>query len=130
MHASTHHTGAHMLIARLIAVSTVALLIAAGGRTMTNIHAATDARPAPKLHLEEIGADSTSFNVVATLIVGPTEIIAWDAQYHIADAKQLADRIAASGKKLKAIVISHPDHDHYSGAAVLVERFPGTPVYM
>jgi glyoxylase-like metal-dependent hydrolase (beta-lactamase superfamily II) len=27
-------------------------------------------------------------------------------------------------------VISHPDHDHYSGAAVIVGRFPGTPVYM
>ncbi len=27
-------------------------------------------------------------------------------------------------------MISHADHDHYSGAAVIVERFPGTPVYM
>ncbi len=26
---------------------------------------------APKLHLEEVGSDSTSFDVVATLIVGP-----------------------------------------------------------
>ena len=86
--------------------------------------------PASKLHIEEVGSDSTSFDVVATMIVGPTEVLLWDAQYHLADAQRLADRIAATGKHLKAIVISHPDHDHYSGAAVIVERFPGTPVYM
>jgi len=71
-----------------------------------------------------------SFDVVATMIIGPTEVLLWDAQYHASDARRLADRIAATGKHLKAIVISHPDHDHYSGAAAIVERFPGTPVYM
>jgi len=64
------------------------------------------------------------------LIVGPTEVLLWDAQYHVADANRLADRIAATGKHLKAIVLSHPDHDHFMGAARIVERFPGTPVYM
>src|SRR5689334_16401274 len=86
--------------------------------------------PAPKLHLEEVGSDSTSFDVIATMIVGPTEVLVWDAQYHAAEARRLADRVAATGKHLKAVVISHPDHDHYSGAAAIVERFPGTPVYM
>jgi glyoxylase-like metal-dependent hydrolase (beta-lactamase superfamily II) len=86
--------------------------------------------PASKLRIEEVGSDSTSFDVVATIIVGPTEVLLWDAQYHVADARRVADRIAATGKHLKAIVISHPDHDHYSGAAAIVERFPGTPVYM
>lgn len=83
-----------------------------------------------KLTIEEVGSDSTSFDVVATIISGPKEALLWDTQYHVADARRLADRIAASGKHLKAIVISHPDHDHYSGAAAIVERFPGTPVYM
>jgi glyoxylase-like metal-dependent hydrolase (beta-lactamase superfamily II) len=91
----------------------------------------TAARPrADKLRLEEVGADSTAFDVVATMIVGPTEVLLWDSQYHVADATRLADRIAATGKHLKAIVISHPDHDHFMGAAKIVERFPGTPVYM
>jgi glyoxylase-like metal-dependent hydrolase (beta-lactamase superfamily II) len=85
---------------------------------------------APTLHLEEVGADSTAFDVVSTLIVGPTEVLLWDAQYHVSDATRVADRIAATGKHLKAIVISHPDHDHYMGTAVIVQRFPGTPVYM
>ena len=93
------------------------VLLAQGGR-------------APKLHIEEVGADSTGFDVVSTLIVGPTEVLLWDAQYHVSDATRVADRIAATGKRLKAIVISHPDHDHYMGTAVIVQRFPGTPVYM
>ncbi|MGH9885048.1 MAG: MBL fold metallo-hydrolase [bacterium] len=87
-------------------------------------------RPPARLRVEVIGSDSTAFDVVSTLIVGPTEALLWDAQYHVADARRVADRIAASGKKLKAIVLSHPDHDHYMGAATIVERFPGTPVYM
>src|ERR1044072_5709486 len=71
-------------------------------------------RPAAeKLRLEEVGADSTAFHVVSTLIIGPTEVLVWDAQYHSADATRLAERIALTGKKLKAVIISHPDHDHY-----------------
>ena len=61
---------------------------------------------------------------------GPKEALLFDTQYHLADARRLADRIAASGKHLKAIILSHPDHDHFAGAAAIVERFPGTPVYM
>lgn len=84
----------------------------------------------PKLSIENIGADSTSFDVLATLVIGPKNILLWDAQYHLADAKRVADRITATGKHLQAIILSHPDHDHFSGAATIVERFPGTPVYM
>jgi glyoxylase-like metal-dependent hydrolase (beta-lactamase superfamily II) len=85
---------------------------------------------APKLKLVEIGSDSTAFHVIATLVVGPTEVLLWDAQYHAADARRVADAVAATGRHLKAIILSHPDHDHFSGAAIIVERFPGTPVYM
>lgn len=113
------HTDTDMPIARLIA----AVLVVALGATAAH-------RPPAKLHIEEVGSDSTSFDVVSTLVVGPTEAVLWDAQYHLADARRMADRIAASGKHLKAIIISHPDHDHYSGVAAIVERFPGTPVYM
>jgi len=84
----------------------------------------------PKLHLEEVVADEASIYTVAVEVVGPTEILLWDGQFHVADAKRLADQIASSGKHLKAIVISHPDGDHYYGASTILERFPGTPVYM
>jgi glyoxylase-like metal-dependent hydrolase (beta-lactamase superfamily II) len=115
----------HLLTATL----PLALLSSGPSITRTDLSAGPG-HPAPKLALEEIGSDSTAFHVVATLITGPTEAILWDAQYHKRDAIRLADRIAASGKKLKAIVLSHPDHDHFMGAAIVTERFPGVPVYL
>lgn len=90
-------------------------------------------RPAPPgavLQLEEVGSDPEAWDVIATLISGPSEMIVWDAMARQSDGVALADRIAASGKHLRAILISHPDHDHYMGAAALLDRFPGTPVYM
>ena len=86
--------------------------------------------PKPPLSFQEIGSDSSAFDVIATLISGPHNVVLWDAQYHLADARRVADAIQATGKHLQAIVISHPDEDHYTGAAAIVERFPGTPVYM
>ena len=83
-----------------------------------------------KLRLEQYVADSTAFDVNAVLIVGPTEAFLIDGQYHLQDAQRVAQAIAASGKKLTGIFLTHPDHDHYAGTAAIVERFPGTPVYM
>lgn len=83
------------------------------------------------LKLVHVGAETdAAFRVVATIIVGPTESILWDAQYKVSDGKRLAERIAATGTRLKAIVISHADHDHYMGAMEVLARFPKTPVYM
>lgn len=111
---------------------TTVVLAAAGGLGLTSAGPLQDARQptGSKLRLETVGSDSTAFDVTATLVIGPTEVLLWDAQYHLADARRVADRIAATGKRLKAIIISHPDHDHYAGAAAIVERFPGTPVWM
>jgi glyoxylase-like metal-dependent hydrolase (beta-lactamase superfamily II) len=85
---------------------------------------------AQKLRLVQFSSDSTSYHVGSTLILGPTEAILVDAQYHMSDARREADSIARLGTHLKAIFITHPDEDHYLGAAAFVERFPGTPVYM
>jgi glyoxylase-like metal-dependent hydrolase (beta-lactamase superfamily II) len=84
----------------------------------------------PVLQLEEIVADSQNFHVVSTLIVGPSEVVLFDTQNRLSDGRRVADRIAATGKRLKAIFISHPDEDHFFGALAIVDRFPGTPIYM
>jgi len=83
-----------------------------------------------ELKLVTIGSEKRSFHVTSTLIVGPTESILWDTQYKLSDGRRVADKIAATGTKLKAIVLSHADHDHYMGAMEVVSRYPGTPVYM
>ncbi len=82
------------------------------------------------LRLVQFVSDPSAYDVGSTLILGPTESLLIDAQYHWSDAKREAEQIASTGTHLKAIFITHPDEDHYMGAAAFVERFPGTPVYM
>lgn len=92
--------------------------------------APSPAPAAPRLTIETWAADSLNFHVVSAFIAGPTEAILVDAQNSPADGRLVAERIAASGRRLTAIFITHADHDHYTGAAAILARFPGTPVYM
>lgn len=96
--------------------------------------AETMARPANsgsrELRIVKVGSGQEAFHVVSTIVAGPTESIVLDAQYKVSDGRRLADAIAATGTRLKAIVLSHADHDHYMGAMEVLHRFPGTPVYM
>jgi len=82
------------------------------------------------LHLDVYTADSNAFGVTSTLISGRTEAILVDAQFRISDARKLADRVGATGRRLKAIIVTHPHPDHYFGLGTLLDRFPGTPVYI
>jgi len=91
---------------------------------------AQGAKPVETLHVFTHVAPLHSYGVTSTLVYGPTEAILIDTQFHISEATALADEIAAKGKKLKAIFITHPDEDHYLGTAVMHQRFPDTPIYM
>ncbi|HEX9705351.1 MAG TPA: MBL fold metallo-hydrolase [Gemmatimonadales bacterium] len=82
------------------------------------------------LTLDVYTADSSGFGVTSTLIYGPTEAILVDAQFLLSDAQRLADRIAATGRHLKAIFITHAHPDHYFGLATLRKRFRSVPIYM
>jgi glyoxylase-like metal-dependent hydrolase (beta-lactamase superfamily II) len=82
------------------------------------------------LHLDVFIGEADSWDVTSTLIYGKTEAILVDCQFRISQAKKLADQVAARGRRLKAIIVTHPDNDHYIGTAVLRERFPDTPIYM
>src|SRR5262245_24564335 len=83
-----------------------------------------------RLTLQEYVADSSSFNVVSTLIVGPTEAMLVDAQMTRHDSKRLVEMIVAANRRLTSIFITHPDEDHTFGLEQVLARFPGTPVYM
>jgi glyoxylase-like metal-dependent hydrolase (beta-lactamase superfamily II) len=85
------------------------------------------AAAAETLHLDVFIGDADSWGVTSTLIYGKSEAILADSQLRTNQAKKLADEVAA---RLKAIIITHPDEDHYFGTAVLHERFPDTPIYM
>ncbi len=88
------------------------------------------AAPRETLRLDVFIGEADSWNVTSTLIYGKGEAILVDSQFRISQAKKLADQVAARGRRLKAIIITHPDYDHYIGTAVLHERFPDTPIYM
>ena len=118
---------AYVVSGRLIAASLLMWLGVAP--VLPRLHGPV-APPKVTLQLKEFVADTESYDVNSTLITGPTEAILVDAQYRMTPAGQLADMIAATGKHLKAIVITHPDDDHYYGLEKILQRFPGTPVYM
>ena len=57
--------------------------------------------------------DKAIFPVSSTLVSGPKEAILFDAQFSTKDGEQLVQMIRASGKTLKAIVITSGDPDFY-----------------
>jgi len=61
----------------------------------------------------------------ATLIYGKKEAVLVDAFLAIEHTNNLADSIAATGKDLKYIYITHPHGDHFYGLQLLLDRFPG-----
>lgn len=87
-------------------------------------------RPRSRLRVQEYVSDTMAFNVVSTLIIGPTEVMLVDAQMAQSDGRRVAELIAATGRRLTSIVITHPDEDHTFGLPAILARFPGTPVYM
>jgi glyoxylase-like metal-dependent hydrolase (beta-lactamase superfamily II) len=81
------------------------------------------------LALDVYTADAQGIGVTSVLIYGEHEAILVDTQFRIGDAERLADRVAAKGRRLKAILVTHPHFDHFYGASVLRRRFPGVPIY-
>lgn len=61
----------------------------------------------------------------ATLIYGKRDAVLVDVFLAIEHTNVLADSIAATGKDLKYIYITHPHGDHFYGLQLLLDRFPG-----
>jgi len=64
-----------------------------------------------------------------TLISGATDAVLVDPPFTIELTRQVGDWVERSGKRLTAIYITHGHGDHWFGVSLLVERFPGVPVY-
>jgi glyoxylase-like metal-dependent hydrolase (beta-lactamase superfamily II) len=60
----------------------------------------------------------------ATLIYGEQDAVLVDTFLTVEQCNGLADAIAASGKTLKAIYVTHGHGDHFFGIKVLQDRFP------
>lgn len=73
--------------------------------------------------------EKSLFPVTSTLITGESEALLVDAQFQNNDAEALVKMIKDSGKKLKAILITHGDPDFYFGLETIKKSYPDVPVY-
>jgi len=62
--------------------------------------------------------------MASTLIYGVRDAVLVDAFMTVKQANTLADWVAARGKNLTTIYITHGHGDHWFGAGTLFERFP------
>ena len=71
------------------------------------------------------GVQETYFQATAaTLIHGARDAVLVDAFMSVTQASALADWVAARGKNLTTIYITHGHGDHWFGVGTLLERFP------
>jgi glyoxylase-like metal-dependent hydrolase (beta-lactamase superfamily II) len=66
--------------------------------------------------------------ITSTLIMGRHRAVLVDPPLTTQQAGQVGDWIAASGRELRQIYITHGHGDHWFGAIPLLERFPGVTV--
>ena len=69
-------------------------------------------------------ADPMGGLVDSVIVVGEERLLLIDAQFTRPNAERLADVIAATGKALETIYISHYHPDHHLGLSILMDRFP------
>jgi len=67
--------------------------------------------------------------LATTMVFGETDAVLVDPPFTREQTARVGDWIDASGKRLTHIYITHGHGDHWFGAPLLVERFPGTTVY-
>ncbi|SOE52693.1 Metallo-beta-lactamase superfamily protein PA0057 [Orrella dioscoreae] len=72
--------------------------------------------------------EAAIFAVSSVLVQGKHEAILIDAQFSAEQARKLADRIKASGKRLTTIYVSHGDPDYYFGLDTLRQAFPAARI--
>lgn len=97
------------------------------GREMITKQKATTQRifkKASRLHLEVFISSPDTFQATSTLIYGDKDLILIDAQFTNSEARRLAARIKATGRKLATVYITHGHPDHYWGLNVIRDAFP------
>jgi glyoxylase-like metal-dependent hydrolase (beta-lactamase superfamily II) len=66
--------------------------------------------------------------ITSTLIMGRDDAALVDPPLTIEQADEVADWVAATGRRLAQIYVTHGHGDHWFGALSMVDRFPGVTV--
>jgi len=97
-------------------------------RTMLKTGAAAALAPslshAAPTQLDTITASPMGAFVDSVMVVGDENALVIDAQLTQADAARLAEQVAATGRRLETVFITHIHPDHHMGVATLTQRFP------
>lgn len=132
-----------MKLTSLCAVSLLPLFVACSAASPSpatpDSHVATppsppraDAAEAPEtasvLELQVVTSPEAAGAVNTSLVLGAKEVVVVDAQWTKSGANAVADAVEASGRELTYVFITHAHPDHYFGASVLKQRFPGARV--
>ncbi|GAA2783429.1 MBL fold metallo-hydrolase [Kitasatospora paracochleata] len=71
-----------------------------------------------------IDFSDASLHKTSVLVLGMHQAVLVDAGFRLSDGRRLAQEVAASGRRLSTVFISHGDPDCYFGAEVLRDAFP------
>ncbi len=82
----------------------------------------------PALSIQSYASSETSARLNAHLILGERDALLVDATMTRADAEQVADMVARSGRRLRTVFITNSQPDKYLGLPVLTARFPDARV--
>ena len=83
---------------------------------------------AADLTFEIYEGQKTGIAEKSVLVLGENDAVLIDGQWLLSDGAALAERIAASGRTLTHVLITHGHPDHYMGLEPIVRRFPGAKV--
>lgn len=74
------------------------------------------------------GEQAVTPPLASTLVFGERDAVLVDVPTTVAQAEQLADRVADTGKRLTHVFITHGHGDHWFGVSTLLRRLPDAEV--
>lgn len=86
----------------------------------SSLQAAEDSQ----LHLEVFTSTPHGYAVTSTLVYGENDLLLIDPQFLLSEARQVVDKIKATGRNLTTIYSTHAHPDHFLGVAAILEAFP------
>ena len=79
--------------------------------------------------IHRFSAPPDKFFVNSFIVETDSGVVVIDTQFLVSTACELVAKVAAIGKPLEAVIVTHPHPDHYNGLPIVLERAGKVPVY-